>query len=40
MSGAFGGRFLPAAEQLGAHAALPKPVSEHRLLDTLRSLME
>jgi PAS domain S-box-containing protein len=39
VSGAFGGKYLEIASQLGADAALAKPVSEETLLGTVRRLL-
>jgi CheY-like chemotaxis protein len=39
ISGAFGGQFLEVAKLLGADTTLAKPVSPHRLLSTVQSLL-
>jgi DNA-binding NarL/FixJ family response regulator len=39
ISGAFGGKFLKAAQLMGAHATLSKPIAEDTLLSTIRSLV-
>lgn len=40
MSGAWDGLCLPAAEKLGALAALPKPWRTQALLDTVRAVLD
>jgi len=39
MSGAFDGRFLRAAEMLGAHATLQKPLKMNLVLETVREVL-
>jgi hypothetical protein len=39
MSGAFGGKFLPIAEKLGADAALQKPLRVERVMETILKLL-
>jgi CheY-like chemotaxis protein len=39
ISGAFGGNMLHVAELLGAHASLPKPCDNNRILATVRRLL-